>query len=521
MAYSLAVDEDNLGSLLTGDAALTDPQISLANELVELRKHIAENFAELPTNQVLGFIVSQLGGDGRTVARSWRMRTVGAEVDSPTTDPVDGPLMELALEAYPALLLPRDEELYPGMRWMLPINAVRVLLAHPKAQEFREAVLADSLLGSVFAEESEQPEARRQLFRSTGQGGSPQLSMLASTLISYAWRRLQGGPVNPGRFAAEVLLALQLARAAFTKKPEKTTARVAFAGVLLPPQTQFKVGPALMRAVTDKDREYAPESLRAQLTGTNPSGETTIINYDGDVLLEYRLNYRAKVVRSEELPGDWPSDMLPPPELAQMVTRLRFSLMLAVDRDSRAQLVQTWNYIEDPLSAGPNISWNDPRQGTGIMPMLLTQDEVAAWEKWYGRLTDPAAKLDLALSRILRAIAERREPSDVLIDSVIAWENVFGTQQGEPTFRVTMCIAKLLEENTEARAGLRDTLAKIYGLRSKVVHGNRNLKQEEYPLCFEAMEIAIRMIRTLAADRTDILALPDGARRSEKLLLDG
>lgn len=131
----------------------------------------------------------------------------------------------------------------------------------------------------------------------------------------------------------------------------------------------------------------------------------------------------------------------------------------------------------------------------------------------------PVAKIELALSRILRAIAERREPSDVLIDSVIAWENLFGTAEGEPTFRISTCLAVLLEDSFEARTELRKNLAGIYGLRSKVVHGNRNLRVDEYPKCQEALEIAIRAIRILTTTRTDILQLPDGAARSTALLL--
>lgn len=131
------------------------------------------------------------------------------------------------------------------------------------------------------------------------------------------------------------------------------------------------------------------------------------------------------------------------------------------------------------------------------------------------------SKIELALSRVLRAIAERREPSDVLIDSVIAWESLFGTKEGEPTFRVTTCLAVLLEDSYKARASLRKQLSDIYALRSKIVHGSANLKESDYPKCQEALNIAIRAIRELATTRDDILALSDGAGRSAALLMGG
>ncbi len=83
-----------------------------------------------------------------------------------------------------------------------------------------------------------------------------------------------------------------------------------------------------------------------------------------------------------------------------------------------------------------------------------------------------------------------------------------------------MCLARLLESDVKARLALRAKLGKIYSLRSKVVHGSGVLKVEEHPLCQEALEVAIRAVRVLIADRTDILKLPDGAERSKVLLLE-
>jgi hypothetical protein len=206
--------------------------------------------------------------------------------------------------------------------------------------------------------------------------------------------------------------------------------------------------------------------------------------------------------------------------MEQTVMRLRFSLMLAVKREHRVQLVQTWRAFDEPFSHNIVTSWSDPRQGAGFMPIQLMDTEVEAWGKWYERLNTPhVAKIDLALTRILRAIAERREPSDVLVDSVIAWENLFGTKEGEPTFRVTMCLAKLLEQVPEARLQSRTRLAKIYALRSKIVHGGGTLREDEYRLCNEALDTAIRAVEVLLTDRGDILRLPDSAQRSAALLL--
>ncbi len=106
-----------------------------------------------------------------------------------------------------------------------------------------------------------------------------------------------------------------------------------------------------------------------------------------------------------------------------------------------------------------------------------------------------------------------------IVDSVIAWENLFGTKEGEPTFRATTCLAKLLEQDGDARLELKTRLGKIYALRSKVVHGSGALKRSEYPVCYEALDVAIRAVKALVRERMEILSLPDGALRSAELLL--
>jgi hypothetical protein len=271
------------------------------------------------------------------------------------------------------------------------------------------------------------------------------------------------------------------------------------------------------------DRQSVFSDMAGKASHTDSSGNSVTINYDGDVLLVHRFPYRVRIGK----PGDddartWFDDPEPHNKLQRVITRLRASLMLAVERERRVQIVEAWRCFDQPLSQGWNTWLGDPRRSTGIHPTRLTEAEVTAWGEWYRRLnTSYVDRIDVALTRILRAASERREPSDLLIDSVIAWENLFGTSEGEPTLRVTTCLALLLEQSTPSRMKLRKRLAEIYRLRSKVVHGNDNLRRDEYPMCHEALDVAVRAIRVLVTDRTDIVELPDGGARSQALLLGG
>jgi hypothetical protein len=128
-------------------------------------------------------------------------------------------------------------------------------------------------------------------------------------------------------------------------------------------------------------------------------------------------------------------------------------------------------------------------------------------------------KLRLATTRIMRAIGERSDPVDVLIDSVIAWENIFGSKEGEPTLRVTASLALLLEEDYQARRKLRTKLGKIYTLRSDAVHGTAMPTVDEYALCNEALDIAIQALRAILTQRSDLLDERTSTERSLRMIL--
>jgi hypothetical protein len=519
LAYLMGCDAESLSGIISGAAELSKPQADNADELSHLWIQILSQFDGNPPWNLIGGILTQVQDNGRTIAQEFHLRACGDEIIPVGDDEIEQSIIALALDAYPAFMLPLEPETFPRTSFHTPAMVAALVYRHPQGKRFADAVLRDSTLKRIFANEAPHFGHMAVVRTNTGHGGTVQLVMLPDLVLNAAWRHVGGRGCDPFSFANEALRELRLVMGVVRGETGTIAALLAFTGVLLPEGEIFEIDGGVVRAVADRDRQYAPESLRAQLRGTDPSGISTVINYDGDVLLEYRYPYRGSVRASvEDMPEEWPIGLWQPNILEAIAVRLRFSLMLAVERDPRAQLVQTWTFFDEPLANG--IFWNDPRGGAGIVPTQLTSQELAAWREWYVRLSAaPVARIELALTRVLRAIAERREQSDVLIDSVIAWENIFGTKDGEPTFRVTTCFAKLLADSIEERIALRTRLGKIYALRSKVVHGSGNLKSEDFPLCQEALDFAIRVIKVLVAERTDILELPDGAARSARLLL--
>lgn len=82
----------------------------------------------------------------------------------------------------------------------------------------------------------------------------------------------------------------------------------------------------------------------------------------------------------------------------------------------------------------------------------------------------PPGALDLVMRMLISAISQRIDARDSLVDAVIAWEGLVGTDS-ELTYRVSASLAKLIETDVGKRRAVRKELANIYGLRSRLVHG--------------------------------------------------
>ena len=174
----------------------------------------------------------------------------------------------------------------------------------------------------------------------------------------------------------------------------------------------------------------------------------------------------------------------------------------------------------NPLSHGPSMEWRHKYQLGRLVPTRLQLEDVHLWTKWTTRIKDSRVDgIDIAIRRILRAISERSEPEDILVDAVIAWENLFGSNQ-ETVLRVTSTLAWLIEpDSSTERSTLQSRLKKLYNLRSGVVHGKvkRSAALKTEPQ--EAVSIALQSLAILFEHRSDLLALDGSDSRSNALIL--
>jgi hypothetical protein len=260
--------------------------------------------------------------------------------------------------------------------------------------------------------------------------------------------------------------------------------------------------------------------LPGALQATDRNGETITIKYSGDIVLEMDLAYRIKL-REIKTGDDWPDQLNPSQAIGKRLDSLRLGLLLSLDVKPPVLVVPSWTRIVNPLHPNVSpISWNDPRTIPNLSPRRLTVEEVDSWKQWAILVSERRQRnIDVSIRRVLRAVTERRDPEDTLVDAVVVWENLFGARQ-ETTLRVASSLAWLLAEGNEDRKAKQRQFKKLYELRSGIVHGSHPLSKEEARTKqYEAVEIALSALRVIFRDRPDLLNEEGSEARSNRLLL--
>jgi Apea-like HEPN len=157
----------------------------------------------------------------------------------------------------------------------------------------------------------------------------------------------------------------------------------------------------------------------------------------------------------------------------------------------------------------------------------LAQEELASIEHWTHVLDDHYAdSVEIMVRRLCSAAYSRMDYMDRFIDSVIAWENLFGATP-ESTFRITAAMAKLLKDTPQERAELRTRLSNVYAARSAIVHGRspgpvQLFKGEPKVQPPDVADLALRFgliaARALFSRRPDLVSLGSTERGNTLLL---
>lgn len=524
LAYIVGTSEKEIdGWLAGGSEDLDSPQQTQAlRELMVLLQAIPATdqpeLRYLNLSHVLGLYQEQFH---TTLVNAARAIATGETPVAVEQGSVNELLRRLTQDVYPLYLLPRGSDFLPTS----PIS----LFSHPLRPQFESVVLEDDVFCKLFTEGNEHSGKFGYAMRSTGQGGGVQISMFASVLIGSGWRQARisnkAYPTVEQHINA-TLVQLGTVHDALTGKPVTVPARVAFTGVRLVSDQPLDLGWGVLRQADDRDQNI-PGNIEGQLSGTGSDGNDVVIDYSGNVILETPVPYR--LIHREFKPGEqeWPKELRAYEDVQKRVESVQLGALLSQEYKATEPItvMPTWRYIHDPLAHGYQMSWSDPKMNRGFMPKQLNKHDGDEWKRFAILIHANRTKyVDVAISRTLSASIERRDFVDVLVDSVIAWENLVGSQKGEPTLRVSGALAWLLEpDGLTKRTALKMELGKLYHLRSQVVHGNDTSSDRELALKSKrAFGVAVDALRVLFTDRQDLLKeCRNGDDRSNRLLMGG
>lgn len=521
LAYVLGVDDDTtVAELLSMPERLTPEQAQVIAELDRAFKQVPEN---VPPQTMVSAVLGRYRVDSHIGVPRFLRAYVGQNSSAPhDNDPVLDELLQVLVDAYPLLLIPEADgaALPAGMA-----HTGSIFFSHPRRQQLEMAVLEDSALGRYFYAQDDMSGHRGSYVSSSGHGGGIQLWSFASSQITSAWQEcIAVTPSTPSFDVVANMLRKQLKtiRAAAVGKSAQITAFVGLAGILIPDGTEIDLGWGTIRAARDADASIHRNVIEGQLASPDADGRQVTMQYVGDVVLETKVDYVVKI-GDFDIAEEWPV-----PNSYERIERrlesLRLALLLAGPDGSDAHdvIVPTWRSIFDPLAMGNGINWSDSRGKRLYTPRTLSVDEVIAWLDMAKIVEEYRTQsVNIAIRRTLQASAERTDMADVLLDSVVAWENLVGSRQ-ETTFKVTAALSYLFfPDDSEKRKDLYRDLKKIYSVRSNLVHGSTPLEGKKgYEDAECALSVAIKALRIIFTERIDLLSkCKDGGERSDKLIL--
>ena len=484
---------------------LTPAQAEAATALMNVvRQHLVER-PDLPYGASLLAYHQESGTTFLNYCRRCADGTIEPAAGS-SSDSLLNSLLIFAAECYGEMLLPTDSfHRAPDFHYYVRTQSGRDLV---------RAIREEQILPVGFESDyAELGDSEGKAFFSSMRPG-----MFASGLIWCAWNlaRLDTACPSLAQFAAKVPVALGQLRSCFSGKSTAVTSVASLTGARLPDGTEIKGTWGRIRPARKEDH---PASLRPfagmRTVSTTESGDQVEITDAGDIIFETTVHVSVKV--NDEGNG-WSSSG--DDDLGELIDRVRLAFALATNRPATPVMFCMWATTLLPMGNLEARPLTDPKFMAPRTPVRLDASEIESWRHWIDVvMAADMSRLKVAMNRTLRAMAERRDQSDRLIDAVIAWESLFGATN-ESTLRVSASLARLLHPQGKSRETARERYNKIYQARSNIVHANETktsaAQLDEYGK--EAIEASLRVMALLLGTHKELLPLKSSARSIQVLL---
>ena len=513
--YVLAIED---APTLT-DAILNNEQVAAAQVLQQFASAASSTMTD-PHGVGRFSQLSQLGRwqeeSGSSIANALRIHA-GGELPAfvQPSDPLRNALLAVARDIWPSLLMTPPSS-RPALFWTsVPIG----LYTHPMTVDAAKAFLRDRNLKKLFPgaptgrainslDLTGMSNVNASWTNSAGRGGTQQLSTLLGLIISSSHLRClaEDGEVSWNSLMVAISTTIAVMRRLARGETVEIPRLIAFAGLKVPEGESVTMPHGKLRPTRRVDVDYL----------LHDSGSATCV-FETTYPLRLR-DISAWEIGESMPPHNWEQVRAEQRRAQRKIDLTRLAVLLSSPEDSFWALTEVGSLILDPTTAGGASQWS-------IQRPLASNGEVNSEgseriSSWFGIVEEKhPPELDIAMRRTLTAAGSRLDPIDGFVDAVVAWENCFGTST-ETTFRVTAAMAAILEtSDAAARLQKQKDLTKIYGKRSRVVHGAVDLSpQEAFTLRDSALRTAIECLRRLYSDRPDLLAMKSEQRSTQILL---
>lgn len=503
LCFILNIEDDAGIDLINGKCELSHERTEILNLYIKFCRDIQiinidhGNIYFLLNHAISGYIVSN-----RHVFNLWREKLGGERIYFDHPDPVLASASKIALEIFPLSLVNKITDYYPPPYSLFPIHRLE------EEKKLIDAVLADPSLSKLFTIIGENElDTYCKYMTSTGAGETIQLAVFPDALMKNAFDLMKiRGNISHKALLDSVSEIIHMLRCIAEGREIEVPTFMGFENVGLNGLSEIDLDGEKIKAYNKEILSLLPLEARPSALG----GEEIPLG----MMLEKKFPYKARL--GVELDRN-----MYPPEFKQVKEKLdlireniSFAMALAVKRTPPIGINLAWILIFDPLSFGTKISWNSSTRSP--MPYhLLESNDSDAIAQWYKTINNGKDKnIRLAIRRIISALNERSNPIDGFIDSIVAWENLFGGN-AELGYRISVSISKLLKSNLCDRIEFRSRVNNFYKKRSEIIHGTAEpTYADAVQMRDECVQIALDVIRKLYEKHQDLLLDKD---RSIKL----
>lgn len=508
ISYILNISEEDAECVLSSSYELRDSQTAVLHQFIEIcRKLRLQGIDQTDVDFSIFHRLPNIFINDKHIFNIWHEEMGGKIEVIESNDSIVSLVNSIASKLYPLFLIKITGK--PSYFNKMHHNISSTIYSLPEYKTMCKELLSDSAISKIFSHVGENEiETRGYYMASTGHGGDIQLASLPGTIVTNSFELMRmRGLFTLEAFAKAAEDTVNIIRSCAKGEVLNVPVFRGFNNVSLNDIEELQTEWGILRPYNEGITELAPNNT----SSTNIDGKQHKLGFVLETHYPYKVNFNDLDEKRK-----WPKELEKARDNLDYVTEsLGLCFALACDRNPPVGISSAWTMIFDPISQGTSLSWNRNTQSPVSHYILNSDtDDIESWSKILYEVED--TKIRLAIRRILSAINQRMDPIDGFIDTIIAWENLFGGN-AELSFRISISIAKLLGNDDTERKQIQKLVADYYNKRSTLVHGVKEITAEEaIEYRDECLSIAIKSLKKLYLENVELI---DDAYRSKTLAL--